>query len=59
VDKEKGDNPGIPGRVGKLEVEMGGVKADIRWIKGLVAPTFLVSFVSLIIMVVSFLRSIG
>ncbi len=54
-------NPGhaIPVRVGKLEVKVGVLETDIRWIKGLVGPTFLVSFVSLLLMVVSFLRGLG
>jgi len=60
MDDQK-DNPvsSIPRRVGLLEVKVGVLEADIRWIKGLVGPTFLVSFVSLIILAVSFLRGMG
>lgn len=47
------ENPSIPVRVGKLEVSMASVKTDIRWIKLLVAPTFLVSLISLLILVAS------
>ena len=45
------DNPGIPARVGDLEVAMSAVETDLKWIKLLVAPTFLISFVSLLILV--------
>jgi len=53
---EKKDNPGpgLSGRVVDLEVAMSAVKTDLTWIKILVAPTFLVSVVSLLILVVSF-----
>lgn len=50
-DHEK--NPDLAARVGTLEVAMAGVKTDIRWIKILVAPTFLVSLVSLLILIAS------
>lgn len=49
-------NPDITARVGTLEVEMAGVKTDIKWIKALVAPTFLVSVISLLILIVSSLK---
>lgn len=41
-------------RVGRLETDMATLKADVKWIKVLVAPTFLVTFVSLLIMIVKF-----
>lgn len=47
------DNPGLPARVGDLEVAMSAVETDLKWIKILVAPTFLISFVSLLILVAS------
>jgi len=55
MDKDKHDNPGhgIPERVGDLEVNMSAVQTDLKWIKILVAPTFLISFVSLLILVAS------
>ncbi len=48
-EEEKGS--GIASRVGKLEVAMAGVQKDISWIKVLVAPTFLISLVSLLILI--------
>ncbi len=53
-DKKK-DNPGhgLAGRIGKLEVDASAMRTDIRWIKLLVAPTLLISFVSLLILVAS------
>jgi len=48
-DKEK-DNPGLSGRVVDLEVAMSAVQTDLKWIKILVTPTFLISFVSLLIL---------
>ena len=55
MSKEKKDNPGhgLSGRVVNLEIGMSAVKTDLKWIKILVAPTFLISFVSLLILVVS------
>lgn len=47
------ENPGLVKRVGALEVAMAGVKTDVRWIKLLVAPTFLVSVISLLILIAS------
>lgn len=49
MDEE--ENPSIPVRVGKLEVAMASVKTDIRWIKLLVAPTFIVSVISLLLLI--------
>ena len=43
----------LGGRVVDLEVDMSAVKTDLKWIKLLVAPTFLISFVSLLILVAS------
>lgn len=50
---EKKDNPGhsIPGRVVDLEIAMSAVKTDLKWIKILVTPTFLITFVSLVLLV--------
>jgi len=48
-----GNNDDIPARVVDLEVDMSAVKTDLKWIKLLVAPTFLISFVSLLILVAS------
>jgi len=53
MTEDKRNNPSIPKRVGALEVSMGEVKTDLKWIKILVAPTFLISFVSLLILVAS------
>lgn len=53
MDKGDHDNPSIPARVGDLEVAMSAVETDLKWIKLLVAPTFLISFVSLLILVAS------
>ncbi|GAH85992.1 unnamed protein product [marine sediment metagenome] len=55
VSDKKKDNPGstIPGRVVDLEVAMSAVKTDLTWIKVFVAPTFLVTFVSLLILAAS------
>jgi len=39
--------------VGNLEVAMASVKTDIRWIKLFVAPTFIISVVSLLLLVAS------
>lgn len=50
------DNPGLPVRVGKLEVAMAKTQTDINWIKLLVTPTFIVSVVSLLILIASLLR---
>lgn len=50
------ENPEISARVGALEVSMSEVKTDIKWIKILVAPTFLVSLVSLLILIASSLK---
>lgn len=51
-DKKK-DNPGLSGRVVNLEIAMSAVKTDLKWIKLLVAPTFLISLVSLLILAAS------
>ena len=53
--EEEKDNPGhgLPRRVGALEVQVSAMKTDIKWIKLLVAPTFLITFVSLLILVAS------
>lgn len=53
TEERKKDNPGLPGRVGDLEVAMSAVQTDLKWIKILVAPTFLISFVSLLILLTS------
>ena len=50
MDEEE-EGSGIASRVGKLEVAMAGVQKDISWIKVLVAPTFLISLVSLLILI--------
>ena len=50
------ENPDLYGRVGDLEVSMGEVKTDIKWIKIMVVPTFLVSLVSLLILIASNMR---
>lgn len=54
MDEEK-DNPGhrLAGRVGKLEVSMGSVQTDIKWIKMLVTPTFIISVISLLLLIAS------
>lgn len=50
-DKKK-DNPGgISGRVVDLEIAMSAVKTDLKWIKIFVTPTFLIAFISLVILV--------
>ena len=38
-------------RVAYLETDMATLKNDIKWIKLLVAPTFLVTFISLLFMI--------
>jgi len=52
MDEEK-DNPGhkLAARVGKLEVSMGSVQTDLKWIKMLVTPTFLISVLSLLLLI--------
>lgn len=45
------DNPGLAVRVGRLEVSMEGVKTDIKWIKMLVTPTFIISVLSLLLLI--------
>jgi len=52
MSEEKKDNPGLPKRVGALEVDVSAMKTDIKWIKLMVAPTFLVSMASLIILII-------
>ena len=54
MDEE--DNPALAARVGVLEVAMASVKTDIKWIKILVAPTFLVSLLSLLILIASSMK---
>ena len=54
MDEE--ENPDLAARVGTLEVSMASVKTDIRWIKILVAPTFLVSLLSLMILIASSMK---
>lgn len=56
TEEKKKDNPGLPGRVVDLEVAMGEVKTDIKWIKLMVAPTFIISMISLLILLASNLR---
>ena len=56
MSDEKKDNPGLPVRVGDLEIAMSAVQTDIKWIKLLVAPTFLISFLSLLILIASWVR---
>lgn len=53
MDDGKKDNPGhgLSGRVVDLEVAMSAVKTDLKWIKILVTPTFLISFISLLLLV--------
>jgi len=48
--------PSLEGRVLKLENAMVAVETDIKWIKGLVAPTFLISVISLLLLIVSLTR---
>jgi len=53
-DDGDGGNPGTPSlavRVGSLEVAMSSVQTDIRWIKLFVAPTFIISVISLLLLV--------
>jgi len=53
---EEKDNPGLAVRVGKLEVSMGTVQTDIRWIKLFVAPTFIISVISMLLLITSMLN---
>ena len=57
MDETK-DNPGhgLARRVGKLEVSMGSVQTDIRWIKLFVAPTFIISVISMLLLIASMLH---
>jgi len=55
-DDEKPGNPTLESRVGRLEVQMAETCNDIKWIKMLVAPTFLVSALSLILLIVHYTR---
>jgi len=59
MDEEGHGNPGDRGldaRVGRLEVQMAETCNDIKWIKLLVAPTFLVSVISLLILLVHYAK---
>ena len=38
-------------RVGALESDVSAIKTDIKWIKMLITPTFLVTFISLLLMI--------
>lgn len=49
-------NPTLETRVSKLEVQMAETCNDIKWIKMLVAPTFIVSVISLLVLVASKMR---
>ena len=53
MENKKRDNPGygLSGRVVDLEIDMGTVKNDIKWIKLMVVPNFLISFVTLLILI--------
>jgi len=55
MGEEEKENPGhgLSGRVVNLEIAMSAVKTDLKWIKLLVAPTFLISLVSLLILAAS------
>lgn len=48
---EEEDNPTLAVRVGRLEVSMGSVQTDLKWIKMLVTPTFLISVLSLLLLI--------
>jgi hypothetical protein len=56
-DDNGAKNPTLAGRVSKLETTMAEVTTDIKWIKMLVAPTFIVSIISLLLLIASSLRS--
>ena len=55
MDDEK-DNPGLAARVGSLEVAMASVKTDIKWIKMLVTPTFIISVISMLLLIASSMK---
>jgi len=38
-------------RVSALESDVSAIKTDIKWIKMLITPTFLVTFISLLLMI--------
>ena len=38
-------------RVSTLESDVSAIKTDIKWIKMLITPTFLVTFISLLLMI--------
>lgn len=50
MGSKKKDNPGLGSRVGALEVNVSSMKTDISWIKKFIAPTFLISLLSLLLM---------
>lgn len=55
-DNPGGGNPGgglsaLSGRVGVLETDLSAVKTDIKWIKMLITPTFLVTLLSLLLII--------
>jgi len=50
------ENPTLESRVGRLEVQMAETCNDIKWIKMLVAPTFLVSVISLLLLIVHYTK---
>jgi len=53
-DNEEARNPGNPtleARVTRLEIRMAEACTNIKWIKLLVAPTFLVSLISLLLLI--------
>lgn len=55
-DHVDGGNPGgglhsLNVRVSALESDVSAIKTDIKWIKMLITPTFLVTFISLLLMI--------
>jgi len=48
---DDGNNPGLSGRVVDLEIAVAELKIDLKWIKMFVAPTSLISFISLLLLV--------
>ena len=52
TDEKKKGNPGLVARVSALEISMGEVKTDIKWIKIMVAPTLLISMASFLVLII-------